>query len=96
MDESVSAAYFSPSAPSLSIVVITCLDIAYSLIEEQDGRTKLPDDYVSFVTLLADPRYCATQLLVEDENKDEVLSSLECSNCIGICTFPCLHLPLEF
>ncbi|XP_022754639.1 piRNA biogenesis protein EXD1-like isoform X5 [Durio zibethinus] len=32
--------------------------IAYSLIEEQEGRTRLPDDYISFVGLLADPRYC--------------------------------------
>ncbi|KAM5565967.1 hypothetical protein ABKV19_019792 [Rosa sericea] len=33
--------------------------IAYSLIEEQEGRKRLPDDYISFVGLLADPRYCA-------------------------------------
>ncbi|KAJ6862680.1 piRNA biogenesis protein EXD1-like isoform X2 [Populus alba x Populus x berolinensis] len=32
--------------------------IAYSQIEEQEGRTRLPDDYISFVGLLADPRYC--------------------------------------
>ncbi|KAL8107232.1 hypothetical protein AgCh_023880 [Apium graveolens] len=32
--------------------------IAYSLIEEQEGRTRAPDDYISFVGLLADPRYC--------------------------------------
>ncbi|XP_020222521.1 protein RRP6-like 3 isoform X1 [Cajanus cajan] len=34
--------------------------IAYSLIEEQEGRKRLPDDYISFVGLLADPRYCGT------------------------------------
>ncbi|KAJ6674231.1 hypothetical protein OIU85_013154 [Salix viminalis] len=33
--------------------------IAYSQIEEQEGRIRLPDDYISFVGLLADPRYCA-------------------------------------
>ncbi|KAK6249002.1 hypothetical protein QUC31_020567 [Theobroma cacao] len=32
--------------------------IAYSLIEEQEGRTRLLYDYISFVSLLADPRYC--------------------------------------
>ncbi|KAF5468089.1 hypothetical protein F2P56_012271, partial [Juglans regia] len=32
--------------------------IAYSLIEEQEGRTRSPDDYISFVGVLADPRYC--------------------------------------
>ncbi|KAH1203925.1 hypothetical protein GmHk_17G050014 [Glycine max] len=30
--------------------------IAYSLIEEQEGRKRLRDDYISFVGLLADPR----------------------------------------
>ena len=34
------------------------IQIAYSLIEEQEGRTKLPDNYISFVSLLADSRYC--------------------------------------
>ncbi|XP_062213498.1 uncharacterized protein LOC133914403 [Phragmites australis] len=32
--------------------------IAYSLIEEQEGRKRTFDDYISFVSLLADPRYC--------------------------------------
>ncbi|GAB2274744.1 hypothetical protein Dimus_009517 [Dionaea muscipula] len=41
--------------------------IAYSLIEEQEGRTRLPDDYVSFVTLLADPRYCGVSYLEKEE-----------------------------
>ncbi|PUZ56178.1 hypothetical protein GQ55_5G274600 [Panicum hallii var. hallii] len=32
--------------------------IAYSLIEEQEGKERTLDDYISFVSLLADPRYC--------------------------------------
>ncbi|CAN6457029.1 unnamed protein product [Victoria cruziana] len=32
--------------------------IAYTLIEEQEGRKRSPDEYISFVSLLADPRYC--------------------------------------
>ncbi|XP_052209552.1 uncharacterized protein LOC127812970 isoform X2 [Diospyros lotus] len=32
--------------------------IAYSLIEEQEGRKRMIDDYISFVDLLRDPRYC--------------------------------------
>ncbi|CAL5429241.1 unnamed protein product [Camellia sinensis] len=32
--------------------------IAYSMIEEQEGRARLSDDYISFVGLLGDPRYC--------------------------------------
>ena len=30
--------------------------IAYHPIEEQEGRKRLLDDYISFVSLLADPR----------------------------------------
>lgn len=41
--------------------------IAYSLIEEQEGRTKVPDDYISFVALLADPRYCGISYLEKEE-----------------------------
>ncbi|PIA42872.1 hypothetical protein AQUCO_02000372v1 [Aquilegia coerulea] len=41
--------------------------IAYSLIEEQEGRTRLPDDYISFVGLLADPRYCGVSYLEKQE-----------------------------
>ncbi|CAK7353082.1 unnamed protein product [Dovyalis caffra] len=41
--------------------------IAYSLIEEQEGRTRLPDDYISFVGLLADPRYCGISYLEKEE-----------------------------
>ncbi|XP_040997444.1 egalitarian protein homolog isoform X2 [Juglans microcarpa x Juglans regia] len=40
--------------------------IAYSLIEEQEGRTRSPDDYISFVGLLADPRYCISYLEKEE------------------------------
>ena len=32
--------------------------IAYSIIEEQEGKKRVTDDYISFVGLLADPRYC--------------------------------------
>ncbi|KAJ1442760.1 Ribonuclease H-like superfamily [Sesbania bispinosa] len=41
--------------------------IAYSLIEEQEGRKRLPDDYISFVSLLADPRYCGISYLEKEE-----------------------------
>lgn len=41
--------------------------IAYSLIEEQEGRTRVPDDYISFVGLLADPRYCGISYLEKQE-----------------------------
>ncbi|KAJ8774772.1 hypothetical protein K2173_017218 [Erythroxylum novogranatense] len=41
--------------------------IAYSLIEEQDGRAK-SSDYISFVSLLADPRYCG----ISYQEKEEV------------------------
>lgn len=41
--------------------------IAYSLIEEQEGRTKVPDDFISFVGLLADPRYCGMSYLEKQE-----------------------------
>lgn len=41
--------------------------IAYSLIEEQQGRPRLPDDYISFVALLADPRYCGISYLEKEE-----------------------------
>lgn len=39
------------------------IQIAYYLIEEQQGRTRAPDDYISFVSLLADPSYCGTMSL---------------------------------
>ncbi|KAB2627763.1 hypothetical protein D8674_032558 [Pyrus ussuriensis x Pyrus communis] len=41
--------------------------IAYSLIEEQEGRKRLIDDYISFVGLLADPRYCGISYLEKEE-----------------------------
>ncbi|KAL9227267.1 hypothetical protein vseg_002978 [Gypsophila vaccaria] len=41
--------------------------IAYSLIEEQEGRPRVPDDYISFVGLLADPRYCGISYLEKEE-----------------------------
>ncbi|XP_019429532.1 PREDICTED: piRNA biogenesis protein EXD1 [Lupinus angustifolius] len=41
--------------------------IAYSLIEGQEGRKKSPDDYISFVGLLADPRYCGMSYLEKEE-----------------------------
>ncbi|OAY75370.1 Exonuclease 3'-5' domain-containing protein 1 [Ananas comosus] len=41
--------------------------IAYSLIEEQKGRKWAPDDYISFVSLLADPHYCGISYLEKEE-----------------------------
>lgn len=41
--------------------------IAYSIIEEQEGRARSPDDYISFVGLLADPRYCGVSYLEKEE-----------------------------
>ncbi|XP_015885122.1 uncharacterized protein LOC107420634 [Ziziphus jujuba] len=41
--------------------------IAYSLLEEQEGRARTPDDYISFVSLLADPRYCGISYLEKEE-----------------------------
>lgn len=41
--------------------------IAYTLIEEQEGRKRLPDDYISFVSLLADPRYGGVSYLEKEE-----------------------------
>lgn len=41
--------------------------IAYSLIEEQEGRKRAPDDYISFVGLLADPRYCGVSYAEKEE-----------------------------
>ncbi len=32
--------------------------IAYSLLGEQQGKAWVPDDYISFVDLLADERFC--------------------------------------
>ncbi|KAJ3701946.1 hypothetical protein LUZ61_005651 [Rhynchospora tenuis] len=41
--------------------------IAYSTIEEQEGKKRLPDDYISFVGLLADPRYCGMSYPEKEE-----------------------------
>ncbi|KAI0507992.1 hypothetical protein KFK09_014123 [Dendrobium nobile] len=41
--------------------------IAYSLIEEQEGKKRTPDDYISFVSLLADPRYCGVTYIEKEE-----------------------------
>lgn len=42
--------------------------IAYALIKEQEGKTRIPDDYISFVSLLADPCYCG----ISYDEKEEV------------------------
>ncbi|OMO66436.1 hypothetical protein COLO4_30565 [Corchorus olitorius] len=42
--------------------------IAYSLIEEQQGRRRSSDDPISFVGLLADPQYCGISY---NEKKDD-------------------------
>lgn len=42
--------------------------IAFALIEEQEGRTRSPYDYISFVNLLADPHYSG----ISYEEKEEV------------------------
>ncbi|WVY92289.1 hypothetical protein V8G54_037803 [Vigna mungo] len=44
--------------------------IAYSLIEDQEGRKRLRDDYISFVGLLADPRYCGISYVEKEEVRD--------------------------
>ncbi|GFZ04229.1 3'-5' exonuclease domain-containing protein [Actinidia rufa] len=41
--------------------------IAYYLIEEQQGQKRSPDDYISFVSLVADPRYCGISYLEKKE-----------------------------
>ncbi|KAG6626363.1 egalitarian protein homolog isoform X2 [Carya illinoinensis] len=41
--------------------------IAYSLIEEQEDRPRSTADYISFVGLLADPRYCGISYLEKEE-----------------------------
>jgi len=42
--------------------------IAYTLLEEQNGKKWVPDEYISFVDLLADERYCG----VDYDEKEEV------------------------
>ncbi|KAL9330696.1 hypothetical protein ACSQ67_000306 [Phaseolus vulgaris] len=58
-----SEALFFQFGIKLNNVVDT--QIAYSLIEDQEGRTRLRDDYISFVGLLADPRYCGSVVLFD-------------------------------
>ncbi|XP_027081830.1 egalitarian protein homolog [Coffea eugenioides] len=41
--------------------------IAYSLIKEQEGQIRAPDDYISFVSLLADPCYCGISYAEKEE-----------------------------
>lgn len=47
--------------------------ISYSLIEEQEGKKWIPDDFISFVDLLADERYCG----VAYSEKEEVRNLLK-------------------
>ncbi|XP_065019581.1 uncharacterized protein LOC135645278 isoform X2 [Musa acuminata AAA Group] len=42
-------------------------EIAYSLIEEEEGRKPSLNDHISFVGLLADPRYCGISYLEKEE-----------------------------
>ena len=39
-----------------NLIFLILIQIAYTLIEEQEGRKT--DDCISFVGLLADPRFC--------------------------------------
>ncbi|KAI3468155.1 hypothetical protein Pfo_024818 [Paulownia fortunei] len=41
--------------------------IAYSLIKEQEGQKRVPDDYISFVGLLADPRFGGISYVEKEE-----------------------------
>lgn len=50
---------------ALLISTCTFAQIAYYLIEEQQGRKRAPDDYISFVSLVADPRYCGMTSLLQ-------------------------------
>ncbi|KAK7377024.1 hypothetical protein VNO80_02444 [Phaseolus coccineus] len=63
-----SEALFFQFGIKLNNVVDT--QIAYSLIEDQEGRTRLRDDYISFVGLLADPRYCGISYVEKEEVRD--------------------------
>lgn len=60
----VVCSYVLSSSPCILLNHVSYLvQIAYSLIEDQEGRTRLRDDYISFVGLLADPRYCGSVVL---------------------------------
>ncbi|CAL1373404.1 unnamed protein product [Linum trigynum] len=41
--------------------------IAFSLIEEQEGRHRAPDDYISLVSLIADADYCGVEYAEKEE-----------------------------
>lgn len=56
------AELFEPSRLNSQLYYL--IQIAYSLLEEQEGRTKTPDNYISFVSLLADSRYCGIILIL--------------------------------
>ncbi|KAL0323782.1 UNVERIFIED_CONTAM: hypothetical protein Scaly_2345300 [Sesamum calycinum] len=51
------------------VVFSLCLQelIAYSLIKEQEGHKRVPDDYISFVGLLADPRFGGISYVEKEE-----------------------------
>ncbi|MCD7446778.1 hypothetical protein HAX54_016871 [Datura stramonium] len=51
--------------------------IAYYLIEEQLGKKSAPYDHISFVHLLADPRYCEFLNAERDTLEEEILSVLD-------------------
>lgn len=61
-----SEALFFQFGIKLNNVVDT--QIAYSLIKEQEEHKRVPDDYISFVGLLADPSYCG----ISYDEKEEV------------------------
>ncbi|XP_073134121.1 uncharacterized protein [Henckelia pumila] len=61
-----SEALFFQFGIKLNNVVDT--QIAYSLIKEQEEQKRVPDDYISFVGLLADPSYCG----ISYDEKEEV------------------------
>ncbi|KAF3324571.1 Exonuclease 3'-5' domain-containing protein 1 [Carex littledalei] len=45
--------------------------VAYSIIEEQEGQIKrVEDDYMSFVAVLADPRYCGVSYHEKEQVRD--------------------------
>ncbi|CAN1161775.1 piRNA biogenesis protein EXD1 [Linum perenne] len=51
--------------------------LAYSLIEEQEGRHRPHDAYISFVNLLADPRYCGVSYLEKEKVRTLFREDLE-------------------
>ncbi|KAK7410410.1 hypothetical protein VNO78_01174 [Psophocarpus tetragonolobus] len=63
-----SEALFFQFGIKLNNVVDT--QIAYSLIEEQEGRKKVPRETVSLVDLLADIRYCGVSYVEKKQARD--------------------------